>query len=294
MSSDSLQPLPRFRSVVGEQVRAVGVALRREWLLFALGLGFLTLIFALNEIREGRSSNVRSAFSLTSELLTPLSLLGLFAPMSVWKAEGPSRRGYHWAMPVGRIRHTFAKAFAGWGWLMLLVTIFLVWALLLASATGGETGVWWERVAGPSPAPASSRQMFHLIGHDMAVWQWVAPYTAVTLAYLVGSILVLATDHPWLWIAGLSVGLFVLASTLSAAGLQSGLDSIFAIIFGRFGISTALTGLRPTVETLTAGGQSVQVRQAFPEFASWLGSTAIWMTISAAGFLWAANRHPED
>jgi hypothetical protein len=292
MSSDSLHSLPRYGSVVAEELRAVGIALRREWMLFALGLGFMTLIFTLNEIREGRSTDMRSAFNLTTDLLAPLSLLGLFAPMSVWKAEGPSRRGYHWAMPVGRIRHTVAKTFAGWGWLMLLVTIFLLWAVLLASATGGETGAWSERVAGPGSM--SVGQVVRLVYHDLQPWQWIAPYTAMTLTYLFGSILVLASDHPWLWIAGLFVGFFILAATLSAAGLQSGLDSIFAVVFGRYGISSALTGLRPTVETLLVGDRSVQVRQSVPELRGWVVATAVWTIVAAGGFLWAANRHPED
>jgi hypothetical protein len=292
MSSDSLHPLPRYRAIAGEELRAVGIALRREWVLFFLGLGFLTLIFGLNEIREGRNPDMRSAFNMNLGVLIPLTLLGLFAPLSVWKAEGPSHRGYHWAMPIDRLRHTVAKAFAGWGWLMLLVTIFLLWGVLLSSVTGGGVGVWSERVARQSPS--STTQMFAVVYHRMAPWQWLVPYTAMTLTYITGSIFALASDRPWLWIAGVFVGFFILLSTLDAAGFRAGLDSILTVIYGRFGLATAITGIRTVGSTILVGGRSLQVRQDAPEVLSWLASTAIWTMLALGGFLWAAHRHPDD
>jgi hypothetical protein len=292
MTSEVLHPLPRSRAVVAEQFRAVGIALRYEWILFFLGLAFLSLLFTLNEIREGRNPDVRSAFSLTAGISVPIALLGLFAPMSVWKSEGPDRRGYHWAMPVRRTQHTIAKSFAGWGWLMLLVAIVLLWGAITARATGGGIGVWSQRVA--SPGQGGAIQAYRIIQHEMATWQWLVPFTAVTISYLVGSIIVLASDHPWIWLAGITVGLFILGSTLSAAGLEDALEYFHTLIIGHYGLWGAISGTKQIVSELTLNDRTFTSSHGVPDLSSWLASTAIWMTAAAAGFLWAANRHPED
>jgi hypothetical protein len=293
MTPDSvLHPLPRARDVVTEQLRAVGIALRREWLLFFLGLGFLTLIFALNELREGRNPDMRSAFGLTPDVLLSLTILGLFAPMSVWKSEGPGRRGYHWAMPVGRMRHTLVKSLAGWGWLMLLVAVFIVWGAAMAWATGGPIGVWTEyRIASSHQGVVQALQRTL---HHMAPWEWIVPFTAVTVAYLVGSVIVLASDHPWIWLAGILVGLFVLGATLAAAGMDEAMRSLDTLVHGRYGLMTALTGLRQVTSEVVVRGEVMRARNGVPDLSAWLLSTLIWMGAAAGGVLWAANRHPED
>lgn len=287
-----LHPLPRTRAVAAEQLRAVGTALRREWLLYFLGLALFTLILALNELREGRNPDLRSAFGLTPDVFLPLAILGLFAPMSVWKSEGPARRGYHWAMPVGRTRHTLLKCLAGWGWLMLLVASFLVWGAVMAWATGGPIGVWIEHRIGTSQT--GGLQMLRTVRHGMAPWQWIVPFTAITITYLVGSILVLASDHPWVWLAGIFVGLLFLNATLTAAGADEAMRSLGTLLNGHYGLMPATSGMRVVPMEIPVRGETLRVQHGVPDLSAWLLSTLIWMGAAAGGVLWAANRHPED
>jgi hypothetical protein len=287
-----LHPLPRARAIVAEQLRSVGIALRREWLLYFLGLGFFTLMFALNELREGRNPNLRSAFGLTAEVFLPLAILGLFAPMSVWKSEGPGRRSYHWAMPVGRARHTLLKCLAGWGWLMLLVAVFIAWGAAMAWVTGGPIGVWMDH--GVDPGRTGGLQMLRTLPRGMAAWQWVVPFTAITTTYLVGSVIALASDYPWVWLGGIFVGLLILNATLTAAGLDEATRSLNALVNGHYGLMTAISGMRQAVSEVVIRGEMLRVRSGAPDLSAWLLSTLIWMGAAAGGVLWAANRHPED
>lgn len=95
--------------------------------------------------------------------------------------------------------------------------------------------------------PTEGLQMPNTVRHGMAPWHSVVPFTAITIAYLVGSILVLASDHPWVWLAGIFVGLLVLNATLQAAGLDEAMRSLGTLVNGHYGLvavaSAAAVGL---------------------------------------------------
>lgn len=258
LNAPALLPVPRWPAVFRAELRAVGDAVRVE--LIAAGALMLatTLLMLSYRVREGNSAN----FDLV-DMAWPAVFLGLFAPMAVWKGDEPRRRAYFWALPVERSGHTLAKAASGWAWLMGVVAVYLLWALTTSLLTGGNVGSGAE--------PATSVDLT-LHGHP---WLWLVPFTGTTAAYLVGSIVVLAADHPWRWIGGVFFAALILLQTKAAWLIQAG----EAAIFGRYGLNTLITG--------TALGQP-------PALAPWAGATLLWTALALAGVLAAAFRHQES
>jgi hypothetical protein len=286
MENVALHPRPRWSAVIPEQFRAVGLALRREWLVFALALAFFTLLSLIGELREAAGAH-RAAFDVGPDTLVPVVILGFFAPLGVWKRELPGDRGYFWSLPVDRSRHTLAKVAVGWGWVMGLVAVYVLWAVALAAATGGSIGVAHHVV------PAGGRVTMET--EVLPGWMWVVPFTATTLTYLVGSVLVLASDHPWIWMAGILVALFVVMSSADAADLEGVQHLIGRVLQGRYGAGTALAGSYAVHRRVLAPGGNL-AWWSFPrwEADTWILATLLWGALAAAGVLWAANRRPEE
>jgi hypothetical protein len=256
-------PRPPRPRVVRAEVRAVGDAVRRELVAAAVLMAGVTLMMLFYRVRDGASAH----FELV-DMTWPVVILALFAPMAVWKGDEPSRRAYLWALPVDRARHTLAKVFAGWMWLTGLVAAYLAWALATALATGG-------RVSDGIAPPASVD--FTLNGHP---WLWLVPFVGATAAYLAGSIVAVASDHPWRWFA---TGFF-------GSGLLLSLDSAWVeragqtLIFGPHGANALITA------TLT-GADSLPGALSPP--GPWAVTALLWTGLALAGVVAAAHRHQE-
>lgn len=282
-------PVPHAPAVIAEQLRAVGRHIRRE----VLGLGILLLVMAGTLLAAHATiPGHRSDFQF-AEMALAACLLALFAPLAVWRGEEPSRRAYFWSLPVERGSHTLLKVLAGWAWLMAVVGGFLLVIALLARATDGALSL------GPALLPlrelpeGTERTMADVFHHPwpMAPWQWLAPFAGATVMYLLGSILVLSTDHPWRWIAGLLFG----AMLVAALGTELGGRTVQAVAEGPYGLALLVTGGREALglPVRAPTGQVLEVSAFVPDPAGWARAAALWTALSLAGVLAAAFRHQE-
>ena len=257
MTAPPLHAVPATNAVAREQLRAVGHAVRVEVLL-VLGLLLVFLVLSvLTAIRAANDPNMNVGFMYGPAACIPTSILALLLPFGVWRGEEPSRRDYHWSMPVDQTRHTLAKVFFGWAWLMLLVVAYVVFLLLLwANATflAGE----------PVRVGAS-------------LWEWFVPFTAATIAYLLTSVVVVGSDNPWRWIFGAALVFVLVLAFLSAMSLGQVSRAETSILNGYLGLNAAIFGQVDGIG-----------RHAPPNVGRWLGAAALWGGIAGAG-LWAVS-----
>ncbi len=179
MSAVTLHPIPRWRDVVLEQVRIVGLSLRTVALVFAIVLGAGTLMIGSEIIGGGPGFDSRETF--------PTALVSFLYPFAVWRGERLFGPAFLWTLPVDRRRLALAKVLAGWVWLMAALAVFVSWLLTLTFLSRATPA-----------APILAR----------------IPFTATLAAYLFGSALVLGLRHPLRWLLG-AVGVLFLMGTLS-------------------------------------------------------------------------------
>lgn len=226
----------------------------------------------------------------------PMMLLAFFAPFSVWKEDSPSRRGYFWSMPLDRGRHTLVKSLNGWSWFMLALVAYLLWIALMAGATGGRFGVVSQTVYVGNRDVVGPAMAANLVPYVRPVpwWQWIMPFTAATIMYLLGSTLVLATDHPWRRIAGIGVGYLLAIALADNAHLPDLQRALQSVTDGRFGLGMVFEGTRGVAQTFTnRAGEMVLRTVERPDFVAWFGATLLWLATASAGVVIAAFRHQE-
>lgn len=285
MNATAPSSLPRNGSVFLEQVRVVGRGLRRE----ALGLGCLlllaTAIVFIVMLREGE----RVDFEPVGAQFTLLA--GLLLPLSVWRGEKPFGGGYLWTLPVERRRHALLKLAAGGLWLLLAVTAFLLWLLVLALLTGGGIGADETRMlATGSGAHAPVRW-------TTPAWEWAAPFTAALIGYLLGSALALGVEHPVRTAAALLFGFLLLLFLFEEVFPVNYLEpAVQQVMVGTWGLDAALTG---GAESLSRDVKSANGEQAFvswsqlPSAERWASASALWTALGAAALFAALRRHRE-
>jgi hypothetical protein len=135
----------------------------------------------------------------------------------------------------------------------------------------------------PRPTPAD----FYVHRWPMEAWLWMVPFATATAAYLVGSAVALATDHPWRWYAG-----FVLCwALLAMAGLR---EELAPLVVGRYGWGVMVTAGEWQQATLrTPAGATVFAGRFVPDPARWSAAIALWMAFGAGALAFAARRHQE-
>ncbi|HSU95595.1 MAG TPA: hypothetical protein VLI40_00105 [Gemmatimonadaceae bacterium] len=276
MTSISLHPTPSSRTVATEEFRAVGLALRTEAIFFVAALvvfGVIIVAAAVRFAHGDHSPNARMGFRYDSSGAIPMFLVGLLIPFGVWRSEDPARRSYHWSMPVARGPHTVMKLLSGWGWLMIATILYLLFVIAVAYSvsmiTGGEA---WQR---STPA-----------------WEWAVAFTAPTLGYLLTSIAVIGSDHPWRWIGGILIGYGVLLAVLKSFGMDDFVRALNAISDGRYGLNAALFG------TVTDGARGITVgvtreTMATMRMGTWVLAMPLWLIGSAIAVTIASYRHRE-
>jgi hypothetical protein len=296
----ALNPTPALRDVVREQLFATALGLRREALVgVALALAVTVIVF-ISLARTGPAGHVS---------LSPdgagffLGFIGLLAPLAVWKREGPSNRGYLWSLPVERQRHHLVKVFAGWAWLMAGIAALLAWVGLQVLVTGGAPGVNEMRYVLADPAAAGAIRdgivdpaALVRVHWTTPAWQWVIPFVAPTVMYLLGSIAALLVDHPWRWIAAPFLLFVALQMVAEAAGLGWLARSLDAMVEGTYSIETLFTGSNEmAVGARLTTGEPVMVHVWFnlAEARQWFTTAAIWFVPAFAGVLLAARRYQE-
>lgn len=253
MSTVTLHATPDNATVIQEQVRATIVGLRTEALLILSGMFLLSLIALAALLRNAPNGHIGTGPTYITA--APVSLIALLLPFAVWRAESPSQRSYHWAMPVARSAHTYMRLFAGWSWMMAMVAVYMGFALAFIVGVpvfyGGSVGIFW------------------------AQWALFVPFVAATVAYLLTSIAVIASDHPWRWVGGIFVAYFILAIFAEALHLDLLRTITSEIVKGRYGVGPGVFGDINRVRT----GLDVQ---------GWLSASGLWGAIGAVG-VWAAT-----
>lgn len=276
MTSTSLHPTPSPRDVAREQFRAVGLALRTEAIFFVAALvffGVLIIVAAVRFAHGDRSPNAHMGFRYDSSGAIPMFLIGLLIPFGVWRSEDPARRSYHWSMPVARGPHTVAKLVSGWAWLMIATMLYLLFIIAVAYAVSMITGDQpWQRA---TPG-----------------WEWAVAFTAPTLGYLLTSITVIGSDHPWRWIGGILIGYGVLMAVLKSFGMEDFARALKTITDGRFGLNAALFG------AVTQGARGITVgvtreTMATMRMGTWMVAMPLWIIGSAIAVTVASYRHRE-
>jgi hypothetical protein len=174
----TLHPTPRWRDVVLEQIRVVGLSLGPAALILAVVLAIGTVMIGGEIIGGGPGFDSDETF--------PTTIIAFLYPFAVWRNEKRFGLAFLWTFPVDRRRLALAKVFAGLVWLMAGVAFFVTWLLGLGF------------LAGASPALTVAR----------------IPFIATLAMYLFGSALVLGLRHPVRWLVG-AAGVLVLMGTLS-------------------------------------------------------------------------------
>jgi hypothetical protein len=125
----------------------------------------------------------RNHYNQMLAVLTPafvafplLCVVGAAWGVMIWQNEAPSRRGYHWAMPVRRDQHDLLRVLAGAGVLLAGLAALLGIATIMALAGG-----YGAQLARLAPGV------------------WLSFFAGPLIAYLLFSALAVATDHPVRW-----------------------------------------------------------------------------------------------
>jgi hypothetical protein len=265
MSTQVVHPTPRWQAIVREQFRAVGIAIRPEATLLSVLIVALSIIALTAMFRQRQNVS----FDLTPEMLFPAIFLSFLVPLSIWKSEEPSRRSYHWSMPLDRSVHTLAKSTSGWAWLMIAMLTFVLWGLLIALVTGGR-------------------------GQPIAAWTWIHPFVAATIAYLLASTIVLSSDHPWRWLAGIVFGFVLLNGILQGSQLHEAAAALRSVWEGSWGLELALTGsIEVPTEVTLQDGRTITRHIDRPDYHAWIRAALLWLSVGSAGVIAAAYRHQE-
>jgi hypothetical protein len=174
----TVHPGPRWRDVVLEQIRIVGLSLGPAALILAVVLGTGTVLIVGEIAGGGPGFDVDETF--------PTALIAFLYPFAVWRNEPRFGPAFLWTFPVDRRRLALAKVFAGLVWLMVGIALFVTWLFALGLLAGAPAARTVARV----------------------------PLVATFAMYLFGSALVLGLRHPLRWLVG-GAGVVVLMGTLS-------------------------------------------------------------------------------
>ena len=166
----------------------MGLRLRPAGLtLFVVFLALLgTAIRLAYQIRVALDAGLPSGvnFSYGPGITFALLWIALVTPLVMWRDEDPSQRAYHWSMPVSPVVHALARTFAGWCWLMIATALLLIGHVAIVAFTERITGV-----AQPYSKIASW-------------WEWLIPFTSLTVAYLFASAAAVGARRPIVWLFG--------------------------------------------------------------------------------------------
>ena len=262
-TAPALHPVPEQSAVVKEQVEAVSIAIRKEQIAFLVTLAVVVLLGIYSVLRGGDHPGPgHEGIDYSPGVTIPMTLVALLIPFGVWRSSDRERRGYDWAMPVAQSTHTIIRMLAGWLWLMLGVAIYLavivLFQVVMIAIMGGSVSV------------------------GVPAWQWLVPFTSVSIAYLLTSTAMIGSEHPWRWIGGIIIGYLIAMLVLETLRMPDVRYVLQQIVSGTYGLGAAIFG---DVRDHTAHGPA----PADPT--RWLGATAIWGALAIVGVWLAARRH---
>jgi hypothetical protein len=278
MTAAARHPVPPLGAVLAEQIRFVGLALRREAAIAAVVLLALLAVPS----RDG-------PVNFSREIGVLCALLGAAAPFAVWSRLAGD--GHLWTLPVDHRRHALVGVAAGWCWLMTAVAALLLWLAALVLLSGGDLLIAGPRLVlrpGVSAVGAVAPGDVVAVAWRTPAWVWVVPFTAATTAYLLGSALVLGTARPWRWAGGATL-VVLLAVLLGDGGALGWLNAGLAAVAGHpYGVETVVAGGAVRLKTIAvrlATGETVRVWRDLPTAGRWAAATLLW-TAAGAAALW--------
>jgi hypothetical protein len=186
MTEMKLHAMPRWRDVLVEQIRVVGLGLRREAAVVAVFLGVGTAIIVGDLIHGGPAFDSIEMF--------PTHLISLIFPYIVWRGQPRFGPAFLWTFPVDRRRLVLARVFAGGVWLGAALTVFASWLLVLSL------------VAHVPP----ERNLMRV------------PYVATIAVYLFSTAVLVGLRHPLRWLAGTAGVLFLMGFLSELLGNRQG------------------------------------------------------------------------
>jgi hypothetical protein len=286
MDNSGVVRVPTWTTIVVEQVRLVGMRFRAAgtsllalgvlvgaafvWYLRAAGTGAIAIrTIALSNHALSAPARAKLTqpleplpFIYSPEICTVIVAIALLLPIAMWQDEPPARRDYHRVMPVGASTHTFLRVLAGWYWMMLLTVLYLVAVVTVPTIVG------WM----PGALPVSI--------HYMAWWEWLVPFTAVTIAYLFTSAAAVGARRPLVWVGGFIILYWGLVTLTSMLQMKPAADALLLGYSGFYGFAAAMMG-----QVAWAAGAPNSMR--------WLGATVLWGLAGAALLFVVSGRRAE-
>jgi len=287
MTDSTAGRLPAMKTVWGEQLRVVGLAIRREGALAALvlALGSLALI-AFSRMPVLQAMVDGEVGQLVFDPGEPpwgffAVLAALLLPFVVWKGERRFGDTPLWSMPVDHRRHALLKVAAGWVWLLAILGAALVWVTLTVLASGGTLGVDEVRllVLDPAGVAAGTPGSMESVNWTTPWWEWALPFTSATAAYLLASTLLLATRRPLFWAAGLWVAGGVVLGIADFRDIDW-IQRVSDFVAWYIGGDSFAWGM--------SGGREVWT--LLPSVKMWTASSAFWIGLGLVGVLAASSR----
>ena len=300
MQQSALHRPPAMRDVALEQIRTAGTALRGLSIAAFAVAGVAVALAVMEVLTDGEVIDF-----YPHQWILP-GLLGFLFPAVVWHGEQRLGAAFLWTLPVERRRHALTKVFAGWVWLMALVTCFILVLLALSLISGGNViAEQTLRFLPPQLNPA-------LVGRiDPAAVQtvrwtpnpllWLVPFTAATATYLVTSAAVLGATLRGIVVA--AVGFIVMIIVIGTLGDVTNTEwLIFApsrlaevVFYEPYGLATLLTATSEftPIDTRLISGERVMIARGVPDVARWATATLLWTSAGLAALWLAASRHRE-
>jgi capsular polysaccharide biosynthesis protein len=254
MTSISLHPAPRWRTVAAEQLRAVGLLTRSSGiaLIVLLLVGFAIVVSASVQARDlGR----RHVGIPTVTVVFAPSMSVAFAIVAVLYAflarqdDDPTRPSYYWMMPVDPQVHTFTRVLAGWVWILAATALCLLTFAPIGAVSSLITG---------HPQPVSG----------FPWWVWIVPFTSATIAYVLASSVMVGTGRPLLWVAGIIAVYGGMLLALDWLGYRDAYRIVRTAFNGEYGVVAAVAGQIDRLDTAHL--------QLMPSVERWLVASALW------------------
>ena len=297
MTSAELHHPPRPGEVMREQLKVTALSLRLPAIALAAIAAVVTMLVVADFLRG------HGGVEFVPELSLIPAFAGALLPIAVWQSERRFGPGFLWTLPVDRTRHALTKVFAGWLLLMLAVTGFVLWLLILALITKGNiSGDEMIRLLPTSvvpPAETLDPSMLRVVRWAPQRVLWLAAFFAATGAYALASAIALGFRYPFRWIIGAVAAVYLVAAVgQGVADDQFWILSskvIRTLFEGRYGIDALMSARTESLKTLVtlSSGQTVSVWRALPVVSDWIVATLLWTGLGIAGLIVALMRHRE-
>ena len=303
----AIHPRPAFGAVLLEQVRTVGLSLRREAALAAAVVAALTVVILQDVLPDGHPIHFQP------DGLLLVAVVGLTLPFAVWRRERLYDGGYLWTLPVARPRHALAKALAGLVWLAASGAAFFAWLFALSLISGGGVGADETRYlinGDPSvvlrsvpsegeirylPAPGAPDALSPFRWRTPG-WAWFTPVTAGLAAYLIGTAWMIGLKRPLLAAAACVLAFLAVLFVMEELLETNFIEAVFApLVTGPYGLEAALGGGSESlpIHIRQPDGAFSQAWIAPPSGARWAAATAVWTAAGALALSAALFRHRE-